>query len=222
MAVIFIHININKVMECFEFGFNIVGDVDGKLRKTVEYVAGANKRKAIVLAGYINSQEFLDYCKQDDKFDSTKSIADNPQNTVRRILRKYFREKHKSVIESAAKAQAESLQGFSNVNAKNIAIDYTATLVNINYYTELRKSKDTNIKLDRKKIINQTLLDIENNFIRECAIPIYKIISADTTIKNREELEDFKNGNNEYLDIRDKIKQLNTTKHKIDIKEYNK
>ena len=222
MAVIFIHININKVMECFEFGFNIVGDVDGKLRKTVEYVAGANKRKAIVLAGYINSQEFLDYCKQDDKFDSTKSIADNPQNTVRRILRKYFREKHKSVIESAAKAQAESLQGFSSVNAKNIAIDYTATLVNINYYTELRKSKDANIKLDRKKIINQTLLDIENNFIRECVIPIYKIISADITIKNREELEDFKNANNEYLDIKDKIKQLNTTKNKIDIKEYNK
>ena len=154
--IIFIH-NYYKVMECFEFAFNIANDSNGKLAKSFEAVAGYNFIKAKVLAGYVNSQEFLDYCKKSEKFDSTKSLAENNQNTVRSLLRKYFRERHKDVAESAAKAQAEEMQGFSSVNAKNVAIDYTATVINRVYNSMVHESKDKHIKLDRKKFIDKSL-----------------------------------------------------------------
>ena len=51
-------------MECFDVGIVINNDIDNKLLKSVEYVAGTNKLKLRVLAGYVNSQEFLDYCKK--------------------------------------------------------------------------------------------------------------------------------------------------------------
>ena len=121
--IVFVH-NHYIVMDCFEFGFNIINDVDDRLKTTVNFVADGKERKAKVLAGYVNSQEFLDYCKKSEKFDSTKSLAENNQNVVRSLLRRYFRERHKDVVESAAKAQAEAMQGFSSVNAKNVAIEF--------------------------------------------------------------------------------------------------
>ena len=80
-------------MECFEFGYVIKGDVNDTLKKTVEYCSDGIKQKAKVLAGYIQSDDFLEFCKKDEKFDSTKSILENKQNTVRRILKEYY-EKH--------------------------------------------------------------------------------------------------------------------------------
>lgn len=207
--IIFIHNNY-KVMECFEFGFNIINDVDGKLEKTVNAVAGYNKNKAKVLAGYVNSQEFLDYCKQNDKFDSSKSLADNNQNTVRSLLRKYFREKRKDVLESAAKAQAEAMQGFSSVNAKNIAIDYTATVINRVYNSMMQESKDKKVKLDRKKVINQTLSTMEKEYINNCVIPLYKTIKDKNDKFPSKYLEEFKNAQNEVSKLTKELKALKT------------
>ena len=194
-------------MECFEFGVNIQNDVNGKLAKTVEHVAGFNKLKAKILAGYVNSQEFLDYCKNSDSFDSTKSLADNHQNVVRSLLRKYFRDKHKNVLESAAKAQAETMQGFSSINAKNIAIDYTANVINRIYYNTREKNKSINVKFNKLDIINQSIVDIENEYINTCVIPLYKTSKA--TNENGKYLNEFRDAHNEYNKLN---KQLNTLK----------
>ena len=205
--IVFNHNN-NKVMECFEFGFNINNDVDDKLVKSIETVAGANKLKAKVLAGYVNSQEFLEYCKKDDKFDATKSLADNPQNTVRKLLRKYFREKHKDVLESAAKAQAEAMQGFSSVNAKNVAIDYTATVINRIYNNMYQESKDKKTKLDRRKVINQALATMETDYINTCVIPLYQTLKGKMNSLFNERLDSFKEAQNEVAKLTKELKAL--------------
>ena len=98
-------------MECFEFGYVIKGDVNDTLKKTVEYCSDGIKQKAKVLAGYIQSDDFLEFCKKDKKFDSTKSILENKQNTVRRILKQYYELKHQDVTTAAAKRQADLLMG---------------------------------------------------------------------------------------------------------------
>lgn len=195
-------------MSCFEFGFIINNDIDDKLFKSVEFVADGNRKKAKVLAGYVNSQEFLDYCKQNEKFDATKSLAENNQNVVRSILRKYFREKHKDVLESAAKRQAETLQGFSSANAKNIAIDYTATVINRVYNSMKKKSKNSNEKLDKRKIITQSLYDMEREYIQRCVIPLYMYLKDKSTVLFDEYLDTFRDANNKVADLTEKIKKL--------------
>ena len=218
--IIFIH-NYYKVMECFEFGFNIANDSNGKLAKSVEVVAGYNFIKAKVLAGYVNSQEFLDYCKKSEKFDSTKSLAENNQNTVRSLLRKYFREKHKDVAESAAKAQAEAMQGFSSVNAKNVAIDYTATVINRVYNSMVQESKDKHIKLDRKKVINKSLYTMETEYINGCVIPLYKTLREKMSSLFDEKLDAFKEAQNEVAKLTKELKKFkqNAKKNADAIKE---
>lgn len=195
-------------MECFEFGFNINNDVDSKLAKSVEAVAGYNSIKAKVLAGYVNSQEFLDYCKQSEKFDSSKTLAENNQNTVRSLLRRYFRERHKDVLESAAKAQAEAMQGFSSVNAKNVAIDYTATVINRVYNSMVQESKGKKVKLDRKKIINQALSDMETDYINSCVIPLYKSLREKMNSLFDKRLDAFKDAQNEVSKLTKELKKL--------------
>ena len=218
--IIFVH-NHYKVMECFEFGFNITNDSDGKLAKSVEAVAGYNSIKAKVLAGYVNSQEFLDYCKKSEKFDSTKSLAENNQNTVRSLLRKYFRERHKDVVESAAKAQAEAMQGFSSVNAKNVAIDYTATVINRVYNSMVQESKGKHVKLDRKKVINQALSTMETEYINGCVIPLYKTLREKMSSLFDEKLDAFKEAQNEVAKLTKELKEFkrNIKKNADAIKE---
>ena len=208
-------------MECFEFGFNIANDSNGKLAKSVEAVAGYNSIKAKVLAGYVNSKEFLDYCKKSEKFDSTKSLAENNQNTVRSLLRKYFREKHKDVVESAAKAQAEAMQGFSSVNAKNVAIDYTATVINRVYNLMVQESKDKHIKLDRKKVINKSLSTMETEYINGCVIPLYKTLREKMSSLFDEKLDAFKEAQNEVAKLTKELKKFkqNSKKNADAIKE---
>ena len=208
-------------MECFEFGFNIANDSNGKLAKSVEAVAGYNSIKAKVLAGYVNSKEFLDYCKKSEKFDSTKSLAENNQNTVRSLLRKYFRERHKDVVESAAKAQAEAMQGFSSVNAKNVAIDYTATVINRVYNSMVQESKDKHIKLDRKKVINKSLSTMETEYINGCVIPLYKTLREKMSSLFDEKLDAFKEAQNEVAKLTKELKKFkqNSKKNADAIKE---
>lgn len=218
--IVFVH-NHYKVMECFEFGFNIINDVDDRLKTTVNFVADGKEHKAKVLAGYINSQEFLDYCKQNEKFDSTKSIAENNQNTVRSLLRKYFRERHKDILESAAKAQAEAMQGFSSVNAKNVAIDYTATVINRVYNSMAQESKGKKVKLDRKKVINQALSNMETDYINSCVIPLYKFLREKMNSLFDERLDAFRDAQNEVSKLTKELKKLkdDTKKNADTIKE---
>lgn len=218
--IIFVH-NHYKVMYCFEFGFNIINDIDDRLKTTVNFVADGKERKAKVLAGYVNSQEFLDYCKKNEKFDSAKSLAENNQNTVRSLLRKYFREKHKDVVESATKAQAEAMQGFSSVNAKNVAIDYTATVINRVYNSMVQESKDKHVKLDRKKVINQALSTMETEYINGCVIPLYKTLREKMSSLFDERLDNFKEAQNEVAKLTKEFKELkrNAKKNADVIKE---
>ena len=192
-------------MECFTSGYNIINDNNNRLRNSIEFLSAGNNKKAIILAGYINSQEFLDYCKQFDSFDSSKSLADNNQNTVRSILRKYYRERHKSVIETAAKEQAEALQGFSSVNAKNLAIDYTAVMINITYNVHRMTSGDR--KLDRKAIINEVYKKLEDDFNSNCVITLYKKLRPDREFKANKVLDDYREANNNFIDISNQLRK---------------
>lgn len=191
-------------MECFEFGYVIKGDVNDTLKKTVEYCSDGIKQKAKVLAGYIQSDDFLEFCKKDEKFDSTKSILENKQNTVRRILKQYYELKHQDVTTAAAKRQADLLMGFSSVKARNIAINDTATIISLLYEQERKASKYNNVKLNRVKIIQKTIDALEKDYINNVALKVYNQNKEidDNTIK------EFKEAYNNAIRLNKKIIEL--------------
>lgn len=191
-------------MECFEFGYVIKGDVNDTLKKTVEYCSDGIKQKAKVLAGYIQSDDFLEFCKKDEKFDSTKSILENKQNTVRRILKQYYELKHQDVTTAAAKRQADLLMGFSSVKARNIAINDTATIISLLYEQERKASKYNNVKLNRVKIIQKAIDYIEKDYINNVVLKVYNQNKEidDSTIK------EFKEAYNNAIRLNKKIIEL--------------
>lgn len=191
-------------MECFEFGYVIKGDVNDTLKKTVEYCSDGIKQKAKVLAGYIQSNDFLEFCKKDEKFDSTKSVLENKQNTVRRILKQYYELKHQDVTTAAAKRQADLLMGFSSVKARNIAINDTATIISLLYEQERKASKYNNVKLNRVKIIQKAIDALEKDYINNVALKVYNQNKEidDNTIK------EFKEAYNNAIRLNKKIIEL--------------
>lgn len=191
-------------MECFEFGYVIKGDVNDTLKKTVEYCSDGIKQKAKVLAGYIQSDDFLEFCKKDEKFDSTKSILENKQNTVRRILKEYYELKHQDVTTATAKRQADLLMGFSSVKARNIAINDTATIISLLYEQERKASKYNNVKLNRVKIIQKAIDALEKDYINNVALKVYNQNKEidDNTIK------EFKEAYNNAIRLNKKITEL--------------
>ena len=191
-------------MECFEFGYVIKGDVNDTLKKTVEYCSDGIKQKAKVLAGYIQSDDFLEFCKKDKKFDSTKSILENKQNTVRRILKQYYELKHQDVTTAAAKRQADLLMGFSSVKSRNIAINDTATIISLLYEQERKSSKYNNVKLNRVKIIQKAIDALEKDYINNVALKVYNQNKEidDNTIK------EFKEAYNNAIRLNKKIIEL--------------
>ena len=191
-------------MECFEFGYVIKGDVNDTLKKTVEYCSDGIKQKAKVLAGYIQSDDFLEFCEKDEKFDSTKSILENKQNTVRRILKQYYELKHQDVTTAAAKRQADLLMGFSSVKARNIAINDTATIISLLYEQERKSSKYNNVKLNRVKIIQKAIDALEKDYINNVALKVYNQNKEidDNTIK------EFKEAYNNAIRLNKKIIEL--------------
>ena len=191
-------------MECFEFGYVIKGDVNDTLKKTVEYCSDGIKQKAKVLAGYIQSDDFLEFCKKDEKFDSTKSILENKQNTVRRILKQYYELKHQDVTTAAAKRQADLLMGFSSVKARNIAINDIATIISLLYEQERKASKYNNVKLNRTKIIQKAIDALEKDYINNVALKVYNQNKEidDNTIK------EFKEAYNNAIRLNKKIIEL--------------
>lgn len=191
-------------MECFEFGYVIKGDVNDTLKKTVEYCSDGIKQKAKVLAGYIQSDDFLEFCKKDEKFDSTKSILENKQNTVRRILKEYYELKHQDVTTAAAKRQADLLMGFSSVKARNIAINDTATIISLLYEQERKSSKYNNVKLNKVKIIQKAIDALEKDYINNVALKVYNQNKEvdDNTIK------EFKEAYNNAIRLNKKIIEL--------------
>lgn len=191
-------------MECFEFGYVIKGDVDDTLKKTVEYCSDGIKQKAKVLAGYIQSNDFLEFCKKDEQFDSTKSILENKQNTVRRILKEYYELKHQDVTTAAAKRQADLLMGFSSVKARNIAINDTATIISLLYEQERKASKYNNVKLNKAKIIQKAIDALEKDYINNIALKVYNQNKEvdDNTIK------EFKEAYNNAIRLNKKITEL--------------
>lgn len=191
-------------MECFEFGYVIKGDVNDTLKKTVEYCSDGIKQKAKVLAGYIQSNDFLEFCKKDEKFDSTKSVLENKQNTVRRILKQYYELKHQDVTTAAAKRQADLLMGFSSVKARNIAINDTATIISLLYEQERKASKYNNVKLNRVKIIQKAIDVLEKDYINNVVLKVYNQNKEldDSTIK------EFKEAYNNAIRLNKKIIEL--------------
>lgn len=209
-------------MECFEFGYVIKGDVDDTLKKTVEYCSDGIKQKAKVLAGYIQSDDFLEFCKKDEQFDSTKSILENKQNTVRRILKEYYELKHQDVTTAAAKRQADLLMGFSSVKARNIAINDTATIISLLYEQERKASKYNNVKLNKAKIIQKAIDALEKDYINNIALKVYNQNKEidDNTIKEFKEV--YNNAirlNKKIIELKQLIKNDNDVDNKKKLNE---
>lgn len=215
-------------MECFEFGYVIKGDVNDTLKKTVEYCSDGIKQKAKVLAGYIQSDDFLEFCKKDEQFDSTKSILENKQNTVRRILKEYYELKHQDVTTAAAKRQADLLMGFSSVKARNIAINDTATIISLLYEQERKASKYNNVKLNRIKIIQKAIDDLEKDYINNVALKVYnqnKEVDDNTIKEFKETYNNATRLNKKIIELKQLIKNdndIDNNKKKLDeiYKEY--
>lgn len=215
-------------MECFEFGYVIKGDVNDTLKKTVEYCSDGIKQKAKVLAGYIQSDDFLEFCKKDEQFDSTKSILENKQNTVRRILKEYYELKHQDVTTAAAKRQADLLMGFSSVKARNIAINDTATIISLLYEQERKASKYNNVKLNRIKIIQKAIDDLEKDYINNVALKVYnqnKEIDDNIIKEFKETYNNATRLNKKIIELKQLIKNdndIDNNKKKLDeiYKEY--
>lgn len=196
-------------MNCTQYGFNIQGDVNGKLAKSVDAVAGHDYTKAQVLAGYFGTEDFSRYIKQETGLDDYLSVN---ANTMRKLLGSFFVSRHNSITNTINKKNADTLNGFSSAKAKSIAKDHTANLIIETYYTEINKPK--NERLTKDAIIREVSKVINTNFNSKVAVPLIKRLTVE-------------NNNKEALSIIEKasainaqIKQLNAQRSSL-VKQYN-
>lgn len=192
-------------MACVEFGINIPNDKDGKLEKVVKRVADTNSTKATICAGYITTKDFLDYCLNDNAVDNNvESVLDIEHNTLCRLLREYYEEKHHNVINSIAVRNASTLNGFSNDKAKSEALDYTTNLIIKLYYSNISKPKEQ--RLTRRQIIDNISKKVYDDFVSNIAVPFMKELKAGSNKKAIAEVEKASAINKEYKAF---VKQYN-------------
>jgi len=165
-------------MSCIEYGFTIQGDVDNKLARSVEYVAGADYTKATILASYFGTEDFAQYVEQETE---TRDYANVNANTMRRLLGSFFVSRHNSINNTINKKNADTLNGFSSAKAKTIAKDHTANLIIESYYNEINKPKADRIGKDA--IIREVSKTINNHFNSKVAVPLIKRVQAENTNK---------------------------------------
>ena len=115
-------------MSCNQFGFDVIGDdANQTLRKRIVNVAKGNDQKAIILAGYVNSGEFLTYVKEQVNTDKAiEKLLDVDNNTLEQLLNSYFIAKHpKSIEHTIMDNQSSSIFGFDNAVTKSLAKSYS-------------------------------------------------------------------------------------------------
>lgn len=172
-------------MSCYETGVTILNDKDGRLAKVVDDLANGNNDHRIILAGYVNSQEFYEYCKTQDKIDFNKTLAEQNMNTIKSLLKKYFREHINSVLESASTRSNQKRFGFSSMNAKSLAVSYIANTIRNEYYKQLKKNNNKDKKINKNGIISFVIKSTEADYVQECVKPFCEILENDITIDKK-------------------------------------
>lgn len=199
-------------MSCTQNGYTIPNDENGSLARSVNYVAGTDSQKEIILASYISSQDFINYCLNSDSVKQqsvqtkkpVKSLSEINVNRFRKLLNDYFKKEHLSVLNTVAQRQVDSLGGFSNQMAKREAIDHCATEIIKIYYNNLaapvekRKSYDQIIKILVKNLTN-TLYDSYVN-------PLVEEFLSTGTTEQQSDASELKRLNSEIDDLITKAK----------------
>lgn len=199
-------------MSCNQFGFDVIGDdANQTLRKRIVNVAKGNDQKAIILAGYVNSGEFLIYVKEQvDTDNAIEKLLDVDNNTLEQLLNSYFIAKHpKSIEHTIMDNQSSSIFGFDNAVTKSLAKSYCANLINSKTVEEAKKPKGE--RLTKADIIRSVIKEINTKFVKDVFTPFAK------------KLRDINNPNaNKSLDeLNTLIKSLKTAsaEEKIDIQK---
>lgn len=178
-------------MSCTQYGFTIQGDINDKLAKSVDAVAGVDYTKAQVLAGYFGTEGFAQYIEQET---GLRNYVDVNANTMRRLLNSFFVSRHNSINNTINKKNADTLNGFSSAKAKTIAKDHTANLITESYYNEINKPK--NERITRDAMIREVSKSINNTFNSKVVVPLIKRLKVE-------------NNNKEALSIIDKASAVN-------------
>lgn len=160
----------------------VKGDIDGRLKRAAEAVANGEKQKLVILAGYLGSQEFLDYCKSDALYNSDKSLAENHLNIVRRLLRSYYLMKNKNAYDRRTKEQAESLIGFGSATAKALSLSWSASLILNTHYKNNVLAKRNNQKFNRVDVIREVIDEIRHEYIQNCIKPLISSIGENDLV----------------------------------------
>lgn len=201
-------------MTCVQSGFTINNDVDGKLKKRVERAASSTGcldfTKATILAGYLNNDsKFIQFLKEkliEDGKEFT-SLIDTNGNTLIGALNEYYKQQHISVENTISKQQVDTLNGFTNANAKYEAIEHTADQILKVYDTEISKPK--NERLSYVDILNQVKSNMKGYLYREVVPNLIEVLNTDDYKNNsvaKTLLEDY---NNRRLEVQKAQKDYN-------------
>lgn len=154
-------------MSCTTTGVTIIGDENNRLLESVNFVAGTDSTKAIILASYINGSEFRQYVKDNTGIEELLRVN---ANTLRKLLKSFYISNTVSVDNSINKKMAASIGNFSSATALARAKDHTANLISEHYYSEL--SKDKKERKSNLDIINDVTKTINRTFINDIAKPL--------------------------------------------------
>lgn len=160
-------------MSCTQFDFIVEGDKNNRLYNAVKDVAGHDSTKAIIMAGYVSSPDFISQVLQDT---GKTNILDVNLNTLKKHLRNHYTSRAHSIAESINQKFAEDTQGFSTSRAKDIARDHTGNILLDAYLNETDKPK-TN-RLSRKGLIAETIRRINSTFTNDVVNPFIREIRA--------------------------------------------
>ena len=97
-------------MSCIQFNFEVNGDRDDILRKSVSAVAGTDNIIALTLASYFENAEFLEYAKQEL---GVTDLTNANQNKLRKVLKSYFSAKHLSIYNTEMFSRKIRFKNFS-------------------------------------------------------------------------------------------------------------
>ena len=213
-------------MSCNQHGFSINNDNANKtLEKLVLRVAGSDTQKAIILAGYINSNEFLGFVKSSPNVsDAVEKLLDVNLNTLEQLLNSYFISKHPgSIMHTVMHGDGSELSGFNTASAKSLAKSYVNSLLNDAYYQEFTKPKGT--RLSKPDIIKKVIKEINVYFNKSVSAPFLKRLAelnnpnANKDIAKIKELSDSVRDNNGNIrkdvtekQVQDVIRQINVIK----------
>ena len=198
-------------MSCIQFNFEVNGDRDDILRKSVSAVAGPDNIVALTLASYFENAEFLEYAKQEL---GVTDLTNANQNKLRKVLKSYFSAKHLSIYNTEMINQAASRNGFLTEKAQNEAKIYTADLILEYHKTHVNNADNRNkpateiSKMVLKDVVNRIKTHFEKEVVSKVIAELKLSHPENRNIKRYEEVIEIITKNREKLAELDKDKRI--------------